>query len=221
MATIINYSVPLHSWEFIRLTPLCTPLPNPYFPAPQVLQKFLTTCIKRKIIQPLDITLLSKRSFFSSAHKRRGFLHLVFRPNASSLQSVKDVLLGDYTGAVGWQGLGGSISWCPCCKPHRPPGLAASCLGSSLPQRIQENRRVKASYKIHHLDVGKRARKLLLSKTQEGKNSFTGWNYHPFSQLFAHCSKPTFRELPSCPVHPCTEATRNVTLPRVGKGQCL
>lgn len=64
MATIINYSVPLHSLEFIGLTPLYTPLPTPHFPAPQVLQKFLTTCIKRKIIQPLDITLLSKQGLF-------------------------------------------------------------------------------------------------------------------------------------------------------------
>lgn len=65
VATALNDSVPLDSLEFLGLTPLCPPLPTPpHFPAPQVLQKFLTTCIKRKIIQPLDITLLSKQGLF-------------------------------------------------------------------------------------------------------------------------------------------------------------
>lgn len=64
VATALYDSVPVHSLEFLGLIPLCTPLPTPHFPAPQVLQKFLTTCIKRKIIQPLDITLLSKQGLF-------------------------------------------------------------------------------------------------------------------------------------------------------------
>lgn len=72
------------------------PLPNPHSVALQVLQQFFTICLKRTT-QPLDITLLSKQGLFffflSSAHKRREFPYLVFKPD-TSLQRVKDVPRG-------------------------------------------------------------------------------------------------------------------------------
>lgn len=71
------------------------PLPNPHSVALQVLQQFFTICLKR-ITQPLDITLLSKQGLFfflSSAHKRREFPYLVFKPD-TSLQRIKDVPRG-------------------------------------------------------------------------------------------------------------------------------
>lgn len=177
--------------------------PQPPLCSSKGLQKFLATYIERKIIQPLGITLLSKNGlFFPSVHKRRKFPHLVFRGNTSSLQCQRRSPGGLHwcCGAGSWS----NISWCPCCKSHHPPCLAVSFLVSFLHQTIQENW-VKVPYKTHHLDAGKIARKLLLSKTQEGKCPFTGWKNHPFPPTFSlfktHLSQGSF------PVQPHTEVT--------------
>lgn len=63
MAPRFKYSVLLFYWQSSGHATVC-PLPNHHAAAPQVLQIIFTTCLKRKIIQPLDITLLSKQGLF-------------------------------------------------------------------------------------------------------------------------------------------------------------
>lgn len=85
---------PLHDSVFLStlwnppLSTVCSPPPTPTLELYLFYRKFLPP-VQKKIIQPLDITLLSKQGlfffFFSSAHKRK-FPHLVFRRHTSSLQ---------------------------------------------------------------------------------------------------------------------------------------
>lgn len=153
----------------------------------------LTTRLKGKILQPLDIALLSKQGlFFSSAHKR-AFPHLVFRLNTRSPQGVRCP-----------PRVRVRISWCPCCTPPHPPRPAASCPVWSLRPRSQENWPETASRRTRRPDAGKTARTLLLSRSALRR---------PGTRC-CHQSSTTSRSVCSSRT-PCLQVKRTLTRPGV------
>lgn len=98
---------PLHDSVFLStlwnlpLSTVCSPPPTPTLELYLFYRKFLPP-VQKKIIQPLDITLLSKQGlfFFFFLLLIKGNFLIWFLDGTLAVFSVKGVLLGGGTGAV-------------------------------------------------------------------------------------------------------------------------
>lgn len=90
------------STQLVRHSPLCAPHRQPQLCSSTRFTENFYHLYKKKIIQPLDITLLSKQGlffFFLLLIKAGNFL-IWFLDGTLAVFSVKGVLLGDGTGAA-------------------------------------------------------------------------------------------------------------------------